>query len=122
MSKKYPFIHKILIIPPFFSGLAPRVFYKLQELKMLDLSNNRIQFIDGATFVDIPDIEVFRCDNCQLFQVKKLIGLFEIELKYRLITLHILSKKNILHLFPFKFFYKMVTKKFSKTCKIQNVF
>ena len=87
-------MHKILIIPPFFSGLAPRVFYKLQELKMLDLSNNRIQFIDGATFVDIPDIEVFKCDNCQLFQVKKiLMGLFEIELKYRLIILHILTKK-----------------------------
>ena len=38
---------------------------------MLDLSHNRIQFIDGAIFVDIPDIEVFKCDNCQLFQVKK---------------------------------------------------
>lgn len=50
--------------------MAPRVFYKLQELKVLDLSHNRIQFIDGAIFVDIPQIEVFKCNNCQLFQLR----------------------------------------------------
>ena len=37
---------------------------------MLDLSENRIQFIDGAIFVDIPAIEVFRCNHCQLFQLR----------------------------------------------------
>ena len=36
---------------------------------MLDLSGNKIQFIDGATFVDIPDLEIFKCNHCQLFQV-----------------------------------------------------
>ena len=53
----------------FSSELAPRVFFKLMELKMLDLSGNKIQFIDGATFVDIPDLEIFKCNHCQLFQV-----------------------------------------------------
>ena len=52
-----------------FSELAPRVFFKLTELKLLDLSNNPIQFIDGATFVDIPDLEIFKCNHCELFQV-----------------------------------------------------
>ena len=54
----------------FFSELAPRVFFKLTELKLLDLSNNPIQFIDGATFVDIPDLEIFKCNHCELFQVR----------------------------------------------------
>ena len=53
----------------FFLELAPRVFFKLTELKLLDLSNNPIQFIDGATFVDIPDLEIFKCNHCELFQV-----------------------------------------------------
>ena len=33
------------------------------------MSNNPIQFIDGATFVDIPDLEIFKCNHCELFQV-----------------------------------------------------
>jgi Leucine-rich repeat (LRR) protein len=52
-----------------FPELAPRIFYKLQNLKELDLSGNRLQHIDGAVFADIPSLEVFSCNQCSLVQV-----------------------------------------------------
>ena len=50
---------------------------------MLDLSGNKIQFIDGATFVDIPDLEIFKCNHCQLFQV---IILYRLRVESSLLT------------------------------------
>ena len=55
----------------FISELAPRIFYKLQNLKDLNLSGNRLQHIDGQIFVDIPNLEVFSCSKCSLVQVNQ---------------------------------------------------
>ena len=57
---------------PFFTELAPRIFYKLQNLKELDLSGNRLQRFDGAIFADIPNLEVFSCTKCALVEVSHL--------------------------------------------------
>ena len=45
------------------------MFYKLRNLKYLDLSGNPLQHIDGGVFQDTPGLETFACDRCGLFQV-----------------------------------------------------
>ena len=56
----------------FISELAPRVFYKLRNLKTLDLSKNHLQFLSGAVFADVPNLESLICESCGVFQVKYL--------------------------------------------------
>ena len=56
----------------FISELAPRVFYKLRNLKTLDLSENHLQFLSGAVFADVPNLEALICESCGVFQVKYL--------------------------------------------------
>ena len=51
------------------SELAPRVFYKLRNLKTLDLSENHLQFLSGAVFADVPNLETLICESCGVFQV-----------------------------------------------------
>ena len=51
------------------SELAPRVFYKLRNLRKLDLSHNYLQHISGAVFADVPNLEILTCEGCGLFQV-----------------------------------------------------
>ena len=53
--------------------LAPRVFYKLRNLKTLDLSENHLQFLNGAVFADVPNLETLICEGCGVFQVRLLI-------------------------------------------------
>ena len=55
-----------------FSELAPRVFYKLRNLKTLDLSENHLQFLSGAVFADVPNLETLVCESCGVFQVRSL--------------------------------------------------
>ena len=53
--------------------LAPRVFYKLRNLKTLDLSENHLQFLNGAVFADVPNLETLICEGCGVFQVRYLV-------------------------------------------------
>ena len=54
--------------------LATRIFYKLRNLRSLDLSGNYLQHINGNIFADIPNLEVLKCRGCALFQVHILTG------------------------------------------------
>ena len=69
------------ITDTYFSELAPRVFYKLSELKRLDLSGNPLDHVDGDVFMDVPALEEFRCAGCGLFQIRLPPGLHLIKLK-----------------------------------------
>ena len=60
--------------------LAPRVFYKLRNLKTLDLSENHLQFLNGAVFADVPNLETLTCEGCGVFQVRYLVLLIRNDL------------------------------------------
>ena len=49
--------------------LATRIFYKLRNLRRLDLSGNYLQHINGNIFADVPNLEVLKCKSCALFQL-----------------------------------------------------
>ena len=50
--------------------LAPRIFFKLELLKRLDLSHNNLLLVDEEVLKDIRNIQHFTCNNCGFYNFR----------------------------------------------------
>lgn len=55
------------------SGLTPRMFYLLTNLRTLDLSDNAIMDLDPEVLRDLPSLTTLRCSRCELGMIRSLV-------------------------------------------------